>query len=373
MRVEREITGAALPFVFGAGSFLYAAKFAAAHPYGTASASICASIILLFILLHIRNYQKSETVTWLMVIATMTICGIMTAATSCVLSVSTDAEAGRIREAAMDFGEKMKEAIEALPFRTETTGQLMKALLTGDRDGLSPEVTKTFRSSGASHILALSGLHLGIIYGIMRFLTRGFGNSRPARFIRSFVLIGTCGFYTLATGAGASIVRAFIFIVIGECIRLSGRQSILRNTVMTALIIHLAIMPSAIKETGFQLSYAAILGIAFIFPWMQGFWPGDRHEDAWHTRCVRWIWDSAAMSISCQIATAPLAFMYFGTFPTQFILTNLIALPLTGVIIPMSLATLAASMFGWHPQLLLEATDWTVSLLCESLGLLSTM
>lgn len=373
MRVEREITGVALPFAFGAGSFLYAAKFAAAHSYGTASASICISIILLFILLHIRKNKKSEALTWFIVIATMTVCGIMAAATSCVLSVSTNADAGWLRSIALDFGEKMKDAIEAIPFRHETTGQVMKALLTGERKGLPHEVTEAFRNSGASHILALSGLHLGIIYGIIRFLTRGFGNTRPAQLIRSLSLIGICGFYTLATGAGASIVRAFIFIVIGEGIRLSGRQSILKNTVMTALIIHLTIMPSAIKEVGFQLSYAAIFGIAFIFPWMQEFWPGDKRGDAWYTRCVRWIWDSAAMSISCQVTTAPLAYMYFGTFPTQFILTNLIALPLTGIIIPISLSTLAASMFGWHPQVLINATEWTISLLCGSLDLLSTM
>ena len=205
------------------------------------------------------------------------------------------------------------------------------------------------------------------------FMTRGLGNSKPSQAIRSFTLVSICGFYMLATGAGASIVRAFIFIVIGECIRLSGRQSTLKNTMMTALIIHLAIMPSAIKEVGFQLSYAAIFGIAFIFPWMQGFWPGDRHEDGMFARCTRWIWDSAAMSISCQITTAPLAYMYFGTFPTQFILTNLIALPLTGMIIPCSLATLTASMLGWHPQILLDITEWMISLLCGSLDLLSTM
>ena len=79
------------------------------------------------------------------------------------------------------------------------------------------------------------------------------------------------------------------------------------------------------------------------------------------------------MSISCQLTTAPAAYFYFKTFPTQFILTNLIALPLAGVIIPISLATLAASMAGWHPQALLNVTEWIISLFYESLYLLSTM
>ena len=373
MRVERDIAGIALPFAFGTASFVYAADFLATHSYSMAGISTLIAITLLCILLHIRNHKMDEALTWQVVIATLAVCGVMTAATWQVLSVSADSDAGRLASLAAGFAEKMKESIEAIPFRHERTGQVMKALLTGDRKGMPQEVTQAFRNSGASHILALSGLHLGIIYGIIRFLTRGLGNSRPSKIIRSFSLVSICGFYTLATGAGASIVRAFIFIVIGECIRLSGRQGALKNTLMTSLLIHLVLMPSAIKEIGFQLSYAAIFGIAFIFPWMQGFWPGDRHEDGPFTRCIRWIWDSAAMSISCQITTAPLAWLYFGTFPTQFILTNLIALPLTGIIIPVSLATLGAGMLGWHPQPLVCITEWLISLLCGSLDLLSTM
>lgn len=373
MRVERDIAGVALPFAFGAASFLYAADLLSAHPYGAAAASSFAAIILLSILIYFHNHKTNSALVWPAVIAAMAVCGFMSASTWNMMSISSNAEVGRLAGVAMDFAEKMKEAIESIPFRHERTGQVMKALLTGDRSGLSTEVTQAFRNSGASHILALSGLHLGIIYGIFRFMTRSLGNSKPSQIIRSLSLVSICGFYTLATGAGASITRAFIFIVIGECIRLSGRQSVLKNTVMTALIIHLAIMPSAIKEVGFQLSYAAIFGIAFIFPWMEGFWPGDRHEDGRLTRCLRWIWDSAALSISCQITTAPLAYIYFGTFPTQFILTNLITLPLTGIIIPMSLATTGASMLGWHPQILTNITEWLISLLCGSLDLLSTM
>ena len=373
MRVERDIAGVALPFALGATSFLYAADFMAAYPYGTAAASFCTAIILLFILLRIRTDEKNQATALLAVIATMTACGIMTATTWNVLDVSSGTDRGWLASVAHGFGETMKETIESIPFRYDRTGQVIKALLTGDRTGMPHQISQAFRNSGASHILALSGLHLGIIYGIIRFLTRGLGNSKPSLIIRSLSLISICGFYTLATGAGASIVRAFIFIIIGECISLSGRQSVLKNTIMTALLIHLAIMPSAIKEVGFQLSYAAIFGIAFIFPWLQGFWPGDRHEDGRFTRCVRWIWDSAAMSISCQATTAPLAYMYFGTFPKQFILTNLIALPLTGIIIPISLATIGLSMLGWHPQILMDITEWMISLLCGSLDLLSTM
>lgn len=373
MKAERDIAGIALPFVTGTAAFTYAAGFLAVHSAMSATAFLSAAVILTGILIYIRNNHVSPISTWAVTALCMLMCGGLAASTEIILSASIQREGAWLTRSALDFGERMQMAISSIPFREETTNQLIKALLTGERNGIPEEVTTAFRNSGASHILALSGLHLGMIYGIVRFVTRCLGNTRKAKTVRSIILVGSCGFYTLATGAGASIVRAFIFILIGECARLSGRPAGLRKVMMAALLIHLSVSPSSIKEAGFQLSYAAIAGIAFIFPWLRGFWPGNRHEDAALARCARWIWDSAAMSISCQVTTAPLAYMYFGTFPTQFILTNMIALPLTGIIIPMALITLAAYSMGLNLQMLTSATEWMVTALCESLYLLSTM
>ena len=369
MRAEREIAGIVLPFVIGTAVFMYAGGMSAL----TSSALFSITLILIGFLLYIRDHRISSVATWGILFLCMGICGALAASTNLQLSVSRQRETSWIVSAALDFCDRMQGTIDRIPFKSETTSQILKALLTGEKSGIPDEVRDAFRASGASHILALSGLHLGIIYAVVRFMTRCLGNTRKAKAARSVVLVCTCGFYVLATGAGASIVRAFIFILIGECARLSGRPAGLRKVMMAALLIHVAIMPSAIKEVGFQLSYAAITGIAYIFPWLQGFWPGDRHKDAVLTRCARWIWDSAAMSISCQITTGPLAYIYFRTLPTQFILTNMIALPLTGIIIPMALATLITCSLGWDIGILINGTEWMVTMLCESLYLLSTM
>ena len=370
MRAEREIAGIVLPFVVGTAVFMYAGGVSV-----SASSAVFSTIttILIGFLLYICHHHISRTATWAILFLCMGTCGALAASTDLLLSVSRQREASWLARAALDFCERIQWTIDEVPFKNETTSQILKALLTGEKTGIPDEVMDAFRASGASHILALSGLHLGIIYAVVRFMTRCLGNTRKAKAARSVILVCTCGFYALATGAGASIVRAFIFILIGECARLSGRPAGLRKVMMAALLIHVAIMPSAIKEVGFQLSYAAITGIAYIFPWLQGFWPGDRHKDAVLTRCARWIWDSAAMSISCQITTGPLAYIYFGTLPTQVILTNMIALPLTGIIIPMALATLITCALGWDIGILIDGTEWMVTLLCESLDLLSTM
>ena len=370
MTAERDIAGIVLPFVAGTAIVMYAGGVSAS---ASSAALFSITIILLGLLLYIRSHGISHVATWTILLLCMGICGALAASTDLLLSVSRQREVSWIASAALDFCERMQGTIERIPFKNETTPQILKALLTGEKNGIPDEVTEAFRASGASHILALSGLHLGIIYAVVRFMTRCLGNSQKAKAARSVILICTCGFYTLATGAGASIVRAFIFILMGEAARLSGRPAGLRKVMMAALLIHLTIMPSSIKELGFQLSYAAIAGIAYIFPWLQGFWPGDRHEDAALTKCARWIWESAAMSISCQITTGPLAYIYFGTFPTQFILTNMIALPLTGIIIPMALVTLVTCSMGWNVDILINGTEFLVTLLCVSLDLLSTM
>ena len=111
---------------------------------------------------------------------------------------------------------KLRALIDALPFRDVGTPALLKALLTGDRSGLSRETVAAFRASGASHVLALSGLHIGIIYLIFDRLTRVLGRSPAARHIRFWLIVLGAGFFTLMTGAGASIVRAFLFITINE-------------------------------------------------------------------------------------------------------------------------------------------------------------
>ena len=370
MRAEREIAGIVLPFVVGTAVFMCAGGVSV-----SASSAVFSSIttILIGFLLYIRHHHISRTATWAILFLCMGTCGALAASTDLLLSVSRQREASWLVKAAVEFCGRMQNSIDRIPFKNESTGLIIKALLTGEKGGIPDDITSAFRASGASHILALSGLHLGIIYGIVRFATRCLGNSRKTNVARSVISVIICGFYTLATGAGPSIVRAFIFILIGECARLSGRPAGLRKVMMVALLIHLAIEPSSIKEVGFQLSYAAIVGIAYISPWLQGFWPGDRHKDAALTRCARWIWDSAAMSISCQVTTGPIAYIYFGTFPTQFILTNMIALPLTGIIIPMALITLAACSLGWNAEILINGTEWMVTLLCESLDLLSTM
>ena len=258
---------------------------------------------------------------------------------------------------------KLRARIAALPFPSEGTAPLLSALLTGDRSGLGADTIGLFRSSGASHILALSGLHMGILYGVLIALTRPLGNSRPAQWVRATLLIGTAGFFTLMAGAGPSLVRAFLFISLNELLRVFHRPRKAIRVYCVALLIQLTWNPAVITSLGFQLSYLAMAGIFLLYPALERWYPAG---PAWDP--MRRLWNLAALSISCQVFTAPLAWLRFHTFPKYFLVTNLLALPLTSALMT---AALGAIVTGWQP--LITATDGLGRLLLWILEVISSM
>jgi len=263
----------------------------------------------------------------------------------------------------------LRRLIASIPFGHDSTGPLVTALLTGDRSGLTAEQTAAFRGSGASHILALSGLHLGVIYLIVSRMLSVFGNSIPARRVRSVLTILLAGFYTLATGAGPSIVRAFLFILIREtCALFPERRISPVRTLLMALTIQLAVQPRVITSLGFQLSYLAMSGIVILYPRLEAWYPSDGRR---RFRPVRRIWQGAALAVSCQVFTAPLAWIRFHSFPKYFIITNLLALPLTSALMAVSVAAIALQGLSGCPPFLATAADFLATTLLFVLDVIS--
>ncbi len=227
-------------------------------------------------------------------------------------------------------------AIDAGGLPHPETGALLKALLAGQRGGLDPETVRIFREAGASHLLALSGLHLGLLYGILQRLLSPLGHSRPAQLLRSAACVGASFFYLLMTGAAPSLVRAFLFICFNELSRLMpGRRRRPLNIFCAALVLQLTLTPDVIRNVGFQLSYLAMLGIQLVYPVLSSWYPPSSPRDP-----VRRLWNTLALTLSCQLFTAPLAWLRFGTFPRCFLLTNLGGLPLTEAFLLTALPTL---------------------------------
>lgn len=366
MKKEGEIAGIAFPFAAGVtAAVLFGASTCLISQ--THHIIVSASLILsATLLLHSHIKGWSNRAQWCLVFLCALACGIFTGLSGLEMKISEAGHSSALKMTAINAGEGLKGLIDSIPFSSDETSGVIKALLTGDRTDIPSDVSQTFRDSGASHILALSGLHLGIIYMIIRRLLSVAGNSPSARRMASVLTVLICGFYTIATGAGASITRAFIFILINETARMTGRFSSLKTILAASLLVHLTFDPTSVSEIGFQLSYAAVFGIAYIFPWLRKMWRND-----WPG--MKRIWESLALSISCQITTGPLSYHYFGTFPQYFLLTNLIAVPLAGLIIPSALLTVTLTALGLCPPFVVNMTEWLTEALTGSLSIIASM
>ena len=354
MTIERDLARTAMSFTTGIIiSAIVSTRFSTLLT-APATIALLISAACTAILLHPEHKNLNGKALWL-IISILFIClGYFISDTGRHISSTFDSKMPMLSAFATNISENLKESIAEIPFREKDTKSLITALITGDKSGLASEIMASFRRSGASHILALSGLHLGIIYGIFKGILSVSGNGRKARILRAVIIVSACGIYTLATVASASITRAFLFILLNETASLTGRYKKTSNILWTALFIQLFFNPGSIKDVGFQLSYAAMAGIAYIYPHLKNFWPEGK---GLAYKGLGWIWKSAAMSIACQVTTGPLAWIYFRTFPLYFLLTNLITLPLIGLIIPASLLTLGLHECGICPDFLIGAVE----------------
>ena len=234
LSTERNIMALALAFTIGTAC-------------GLATSGTGIPISLRYLLAGISSIAAIAMTTWTKLavsqcklLLTYLTAGIF-CATTCQLS-STGVQAIRTSTAAADFG----SMIMSLPFRSDDAAALVNALVTGDKSWLSPEIIGTFRTSGASHILALSGLHLGIIYIILGYATSILGRSTAAKMTRSIIIVSLSGAYTIATGAAPSLVRAFLFILINETAHLLHRKSNPVHTFCAALMILFTLLQTTI-------------------------------------------------------------------------------------------------------------------------------
>lgn len=398
MTETADIKPLALAFTFGAASGLLLSRISMHAAYISSATSLLVALTLTVITSADRRQAE--------ILLLFLTAGVFCAATSTLTSLGAVAGKPLFAGLAADF----RSMISSIPFPHEGTAPLVNALLTGDRSSLDSSVMNSFRDSGASHILALSGLHLGIIYGILLKVTSIFGKHPTVKAVRSLIIISLCGIYTLATGASPSLVRAFLFILVNETARLTHRSNNPLRVYCAALFIQTAINPQVISSTGFQLSYLAMAGIFLLYPALKKWYPqeeaaGDmliekgagltesdglegvmidkdccrarRCWTSWMKTIVsvapRKIWDAAALTISCQVLTGPLAWWKFGTFPKYFLLTNLLSLPLTSAVMLLSVSTSVLFAIGICPDFLISLTDSSASLLLFIMKVISSM
>ena len=210
---------------------------------------------------------------------------------------------------------------------------VVAAMTLGDKSQLTKELRDTYAVSGASHILALSGLHLGIIYTLLSLLL----SRRRWQVISQVVIIVCIWLFVFLVGMSASVVRSAVMITVYALLSLGHRDKMSVNTLAFAAIVMLLFNPKSLFDVGFQLSFMAVLAILLFYPLLESVWS---QQFLFGHRLFRWLWTTLAVSCAAQIGVAPLIAYYFGRFSCYFLLTNLVVVPAATLILYLSLLVL---------------------------------
>ena len=216
---------------------------------------------------------------------------------------------------------------------------IVAAMALGDKSALTHELKDTYSKTGASHILALSGLHLGIIYALLSILVVG----RRWQMITQVAIILSIWAFVFLVGMSASVVRSAVMLTVYALLALGHRRKMSVNTLAFTAIIMLLISPQALFDVGFQLSFMAVFCILLFVPL---FYRPFSAEYLMTHRTVSWLWGMVAVSVAAQIGVAPLIAYYFGRFSCYFLLTNFIVIPAATAILYLSLGTLLIPSLG---------------------------
>lgn len=212
------------------------------------------------------------------------------------------------------------------------------ALILGIKDQLDTTIRDAFADTGAMHVLAVSGLHVGIIFMILSTCLVFLEKKAWGRVLSAALTLAVLWLYAMVTGFSPSVLRAvtmFSCVIAGGVFRRKGN---IYNTLLFSAFVLLCSDPYLLFQVGFQLSYAAVLGIVSIQPALYQLWkaPNRPLDYAWGLTCV---------SVAAQIGTFPLGMLYFHQFPVYFILTNLVVIPGAFVVLCLGLLLLLVSGF----------------------------
>jgi len=216
---------------------------------------------------------------------------------------------------------------------------VLSALVLGKSSAIDREVMQTYASAGVVHVLAVSGLHVALIYMLLKpLLERVWGRNR-ARKLKTIVPTLLLWFYAAMTGFSPSVLRAawmFSFVIVADNY---GFRNTIYNTMSASALLLLIFDPQIAFSMGFMLSYLAVIGIAAIHPSLHRMF-------YFQSRLAKWLWEMTSISISAQLATMPLTLFLFHQFPTWFVVTNALVIPLSTIILYLALFFFAALLYA---------------------------
>jgi len=243
----------------------------------------------------------------------------------------------------------------------ETELAVMIALLLGQQQDIDPETLQEYQLAGAVHILSVSGLHVGFIMLFINFLLKPIPNTSRNAYIKLLIIVLALWSYGILAGLAPSVVRSvtmFSFVAVGQHLR---RSVNVYHSLLVSVLLILLWKPSFLFDVGFQLSYLALFFILWLQPLIADFWQPKN-------KITRYIWDILTVSLAAQLGTLPLSIYYFHQFPGLFFVTNVLVLPLLGIIMVVGLVAVIIGCFGTVPKFVIVPLTMMIAIQNKCIG-----
>ena len=269
-----------------------------------------------------------------------------------------------LTETAGNLREKIINELRKYNFNAEELA-IIQALLLGQRQEISQETYNNYAAAGVIHILAVSGLHVGIILLLLNRLLQPIERIRFGKRGKTLLLILLLWGFALLAGMSPSVVRAvgmFSFIAIG--MQLNRRSSVL-NALFTSLIILLLINPYYLFQVGFQLSYLAVFSIVLIQPALESLY-------APKFKVIKYFWSILTVTVAAQIGVLPVSLFYFHQFPGLFFISNLVILPFLGILLGVGILVMILAVFDVLPEIVAGFYGTMISWLNDFVALVAS-
>lgn len=244
--------------------------------------------------------------------------------------------------------------------------EIIKALFLGQRQNIDEETINQYSQAGAIHVLAISGLHIGILLFFFKTLFKPLERLRYSKIILPILLMFILWSFALLSGLSASVVRAvtmFSFITIGMYMK--SEHNIYR-TLVSSILLLLLIRPNFLFDVGFQLSYCAVFSIVTIQPLFTKLWKSNN-------KIVQYFYEIITVSFAAQIGVLPLSLYYFHQFPGLFFLTNLVVIPLLTLILICGMIALIFVIINIPTEIFIQLLSYLVGLMNCFVAIISSL
>ncbi|MFT5437012.1 MAG: competence protein ComEC [Ulvibacter sp.] len=230
---------------------------------------------------------------------------------------------------------------------------IIQALVLGQKKDINKDLYSSYAKAGAVHILAVSGLHVGILYFILTLILSFTNRLKWGNFIQSFLIIFCLWFFAFVTGLSPSVTRAVTMFSIFAIAKNINRESSTINNLFLSFFLLILINPLWLFHVGFQLSYLAVFSIIVVQPKLSRYYRPRFYLD-------KLFWGIFTVSIAAQLGVLPLSIYYFHQFPGLFFITNLVVLPVIGILLGGGILLLILSVFNFLPDQFAETYNFLI-------------